>query len=141
MKKLITFTLLICLMSIKSWSQTIEGIWLNDVSDAKIEVYKANNGKYYGKIVWLKEPSRDGKPKVDKFNSKKSLQTRPIMGLVILSGLEKKGGSYENGTIYDPKSGKTYSCTVKPNGNNQLDIRGFMGISLIGKTTTWTLSK
>ncbi len=141
MNKCIGLLLVLLFSTVLSWSQEVVGLWYNDAKDAKIEVYKATNGKFYGKIVWLEEPNRDGKPKVDKFNTNKKLQTRPIMGLVILSGLEQKGTAFENGTIYDPKSGKTYSCTVKNNGKDKLNIRGFVGISMLGKTTTWTRAR
>lgn len=119
-------------------AQSIVGLWYNDMKDAKIQIFKSTDGKYYGKIVWLKEPDRDGKPKVDKFNSKESLKTRPIMGLQILSGLVLKGDSYVSGTIYDPKSGKTYSCNVSLNGTDKLNLRGYVGLSLMGKTSVWT---
>lgn len=139
MKSIISLTIIfICSLSATTWGQSISGVWFNDVQDAKIEIYKAINGKYYGKIIWLKEPLRNGKPKVDKYNSKKNLQTRPIMGLVVLSGLEQKGDVFEHGTIYDPKSGKTYSCTVRRNGNDKLNIRGYIGASMFGRTTSWT---
>lgn len=123
-------------------AQRVLGTWYNDTKDAKVEIYKGKDGKYYGKIVWLKEPNRDGKPKVDKFNSNEKLKTRPIMGLVILSGFEaqKDGKTYEDGTIYDPKNGKTYSCKITQKDADKLSIRGYIGISLIGRTSVWTRS-
>ena len=133
MKK-IGIVLLVAILSLMAFvvnAQEITGYWFNDVKEAKIEIYKAKNGKYYGKIVWLKEPNRDGKPKLDIHNVKESLRTRPVMGLLLLSGFDKKESTYENGTIYDPKNGKTYSCKITPNGNDKLNIRGYIGISLI----------
>ncbi|HTO17073.1 MAG TPA: DUF2147 domain-containing protein [Edaphocola sp.] len=140
MKKLgiAIFIILFNLFAFVAQGQDIRGYWLNDVKEAKVEIYQASNGKYYGKIIWLKEPNRNGKPKVDIHNVKESLRTRPIMGLVLLSGFEKKSNTYENGTIYDPKNGKTYSCKITPEGNDKLNIRGFIGISLLGRTTVWT---
>jgi len=61
------------------------------------------------------------------------------MDLVILKGFIKKGNVYDDGTIYDPKSGKTYSCTMTLKGNN-LAIRGYVGVSLLGRTSTWSRS-
>lgn len=132
--------LLSILLSVKLSAQNILGTWYNDTKDAKVEIYKGKDGKYHGKIVWLKEPNRDGKPKVDKFNSNEKLRTRPVMGLIILSGFQaqKDGKTYEDGTIYDPKNGKTYSCKITQTENDKLNIRGFIGISLIGRTTVWT---
>lgn len=119
----------------------IEGFWLNQEKEAKIEVYKAKNGKYYGKIVWLKEPNRDGKPKTDINNPKAERKNDPIIGLLLLKAFNKKGeNSYEDGTIYDPKNGKTYSCNITYKDANTLSIRGYIGISMLGRTTTWTRS-
>jgi len=120
----------------------IEGFWLNQEKEARIEIYKAKNGKFYGKIVWLKEPTRDGKPKTDIHNPKAELRSQPIVGLLILKGFEKDGDkTYENGTIYDPKNGKTYSCKITYENANTLSIRGYIGISMLGRTTTWTRSQ
>ncbi|MBS1776828.1 MAG: DUF2147 domain-containing protein [Bacteroidetes bacterium] len=117
----------------------IEHLWYNQEKTAKVQIYKATDGKFYGKIVWLKEPLRDGKPKVDDKNPNTSLRSQPLMGLVLLRGFVKDGTTgYEDGTIYDPKNGKTYSCKIKFNGNS-LDVRGYIGISLIGRTANWTL--
>lgn len=118
--------------SIASW------LWYNEEQTAKIQVYKAVDGKYYGKIVWLKVPNKDGRPKVDERNGDKTKRNDPILGLLILKGLKKEDeNSYDDGTIYDPKNGKTYSCKVTRNGD-KLSIRGYIGFSLIGRSATWT---
>lgn len=117
-------------------SDKIEGIWFNDVKDAKIQIYKAKDGKFYGKIIWLKEPLKNGKPKLDDKNRKENLKTQPIVGLVILKYFEKDGDIYEDGTIYDPENGKTYDCKITYKGKT-LSIRGYVGISLLGRTTVW----
>jgi len=114
-------------------------LWYNEEKTAEIQVYKATDGKLYGKIVWLKVPSIDGKPKIDIHNPDQAHRNDPIIGLVILKGL-KKGNTenqYEDGTIYDPKNGKTYSCKITYKCD-KLDVRGYLGFSLIGRTTTWT---
>jgi uncharacterized protein (DUF2147 family) len=121
--------------------EKVEGYWLNQEKDAKIEIYKAKDGKFYGKIIWLKEPDRDGKPKTDINNPKESKRATPIIGLLILKAFNKEDeNSYEDGTIYDPKNGKTYSCNITVKDANTLSIRGYVGISLIGRTTVWTRS-
>ncbi|MFT4061744.1 MAG: DUF2147 domain-containing protein [Edaphocola sp.] len=120
-------------------SARILGYWFNEEKDAKVQIFKATNGKYYGKIVWLQEPDRDGKPKTDINNPKETERNSPLLGLLILKGFNKDSDKlYEDGTIYDPKNGKTYSCKITQESDNQLSIRGFIGISLIGRTTTWT---
>jgi uncharacterized protein (DUF2147 family) len=117
----------------------IERIWYNQEKTAKVQIFKATDGKYYGKIVWLKEPNNEeGKPKVDKNNPDKAKKSTPLMGLQLLKGFKKDGDTeYEDGTIYDPKNGKTYSCKINRKGET-LEVRGYVGISLIGRTTIWT---
>ena len=121
----------------QSEKDKIEGLWYNDVKTAKIQITKEKDGKFYGKVVWLKEPLKNGKPKLDELNSDEKLRTRPRLGLPVLAGFEKDGDNkYTNGTIYDPNNGKTYSCKITYKGQT-LDIRGYIGISLFGRTTTW----
>jgi uncharacterized protein (DUF2147 family) len=126
---------------VKAFAQKdkIEGLWYNEEKTAKIQIYRAVDNKFWGKIVWLKEPLKNGKPKVDEKNSKPGLRSRPIINLPILSHFVKDGDDkYTDGEIYDPKNGKTYSCTITYRNERELGIRGFIGISLIGRTTTWT---
>jgi uncharacterized protein (DUF2147 family) len=123
--------------SMKSGADELLGIWWNHEKDAHIEIYKCGN-QFCGKIVWLKEPNEDGAPKKDKHNPEEALQSRPLIGLDILSGFEfKEEGSWEDGTIYNPRDGKTYSCYLKMLEEGKLKVRGFVGISLIGKTQYW----
>ena len=113
----------------------ILGIWFNEEKDAKIKVYK-ENGKFYGKIVWHR--TGDDVSPYDENNPDPELQKRKKLGLVILNDFEFDDGQWEDGTIYDPKSGKTYSCIIKPQKDGSLNVRGYIGISLIGRTTHWT---
>jgi len=116
----------------------IEGLWYNDEQTAKVQIYKAVDGKFWGKIVWLKEPNRDGKPKTDDKNPKERLRNTPILNLPILRGFTKEDDdTYSDGQIYDPKNGKTYSCTITYRNDKELGIRGYIGISMIGRTTVW----
>jgi uncharacterized protein (DUF2147 family) len=117
----------------------LEGLWYNEEKTAKVQIYRAVDNKLWGKIVWLKEPNKDGKPRVDEKNSKTSLRTRPLLNMPILSHFVKKDeNTYDEGEIYDPKNGKTYSCTITYKSDKELSIRGYIGISLIGRTTKWT---
>lgn len=119
-------------------ADVILGIWYNGEKDAKIEIYHCDD-KYCGKIVWLKEPIEDGHPKKDKHNPDISLAQRGLMGLNILSGFRYDGdNTWEDGDIYNPRDGKTYSCYLKLLDDGTLKVRGFIGISLIGKTQYWT---
>jgi uncharacterized protein (DUF2147 family) len=88
----------------------ILGIWLTSGKEpAKIQIYKSGQ-KYYGKIVWLQNPLNNGKPKLDINNSDKLNRNKQILGLIILIGLEFDGNEWNEGKIYDPESGKIYSC-------------------------------
>jgi uncharacterized protein (DUF2147 family) len=119
----------------------ILGTWLNQEATAKVNIYK-EGGKYYGKIVWLKEPNDKitGKPRTDVENPDPKLKNTPLMGLVNLNGFVFDGDDeWEDGTIYDPKNGKTYSCYIQFDDKpNTLRIRGYVGISMLGRTTLWT---
>jgi uncharacterized protein (DUF2147 family) len=146
-KKIMKLTALIALlaavvpvMAQNTPADKIIGKWLNEDKDAHIEVYK-ESGKYYGKIVWLLNPidTLTGKPKVDDKNSDETLQNRPVMGLVMLKDFIFDGeDEWEDGTIYDPKNGKTYDCYMEFDETGILKIRGYIGISWIGRTTYWT---
>jgi uncharacterized protein (DUF2147 family) len=118
----------------------ILGVWLNEDEDAHIEVYK-DGDLYFGKIIWLKFPidEETGKPKLDKHNPDPELQKRPSLGIKLLTDFEWDGDNeWDEGDIYDPKSGKTYSCYIVMKEYDLLKIRGYIGISLIGRTTYWT---
>ncbi|QMU27786.1 DUF2147 domain-containing protein [Adhaeribacter radiodurans] len=119
-------------------ANTPVGTWTNEDKEAKFEIYKCGS-KLCGKIVWLKEPIRDGKPKLDKSNPDRNLQNRPILGLVFMQNFSFEGDNkWDDGTIYDPKSGKTYSCYMKVLGKDKMEVKGYIGISLIGRTQNWT---
>jgi uncharacterized protein (DUF2147 family) len=138
--KAITLTFLLLfsahIFSQKVNSDDVVGIWLTASGKAKVQIYKEGS-KYNGKIVWLKNPTyEDGKIKTDKNNSEKAKQSVPLMGLNMLQGFVFDEDEWEDGTIYDPENGKTYSCTIKYR-DGKLDLRGYIGISLIGRTQTW----
>lgn len=120
------------------------GIWLTQDGDSKVTISKDSNGKFNGEITWLKEPNRDGKPKVDYKNPDVKLQSRPTLGLRLLTGFnyEKDDKEWIDGKIYDPKEGKTYKCLMWfEDDNNQLHVKGYIGFSLIGKQVLWTREK
>ena len=115
----------------------IEGQWFDEKGNARIEIYRAADNKFYGKVAWLREPLRNGRPKVDENNPDPKYRSQPILGMMVLSGFVKDGDEYEDGIVYDPKHGKRYSCKMKLEGD-RLEVRGYMGISLVGRSTTWT---
>lgn len=119
----------------------VVGIWLNSSSKGKIQVYK-ENGKYYGKIVWLREPlTEKGLPKMDINNPSAALKNKPLVGSIILRDFEFEGGEWTNGRIYDPENGKDYKCYMRLKDANTLNVRGYIGFSMIGRTEVWTRTK
>ncbi len=118
------------------------GTWYNSSKESRIEIYKCAD-KYCGKIAWLNKPTNEeGKPKTDKYNPDEKLRNRPIQGMVLMKDFRYDSGNvWEDGEIYDPKSGKTYSCKMTLKSNDQLEVRGYVGISLIGRSDVWTRAK
>jgi uncharacterized protein (DUF2147 family) len=119
----------------------IVGTWLNEEKEAKIEIYQQGE-KFFGEIVWLKEPNEKGKPKTDNKNPDKSKHSDPVIGLIMLRNFVFDGEStWDDGIIYDARSGKTYSCYLNLQADKSLKVRGYMGISLLGQTNIWTKIK
>lgn len=118
----------------------ILGVWLTGNKRAHVQIYKSGE-KYFGKIVWLIEPNENGKPRMDVNNPEAKKKTQPLMGLVNLNNFVFDDDEWEDGTIYDPKNGKTYSCVITLGPNNTLNVRGYVGISLMGRTDIWTRVK
>lgn len=115
----------------------ILGKWANPSGEGHIEIYKKGE-KFFGKLAWIKEPNDDaGKPKTDAKNPEANLRGKALLGLEILKNFEFEGGKWTDGTIYDPKTGKTYSCNLTLKDNNTLNIRGYIGISIIGRSETF----
>ena len=120
-----------------SANQQVAGRWQNE--DATFEIY-AENGKLNGKIVALRDPlTPDGKTKTDIHNPDATKRDRPIIGLIFMTGFTPTGpNKWENGTIYDPKSGNSYSCSMELQAPDKLRLRGYVLVSLIGRTQVWT---
>jgi uncharacterized protein (DUF2147 family) len=131
-------------LAVSGQKHAIEKTWYNAEKTSKIRVFKATDGKYYGKIVWLKAPNDDkGNPRTDNKNADEKNKTKPLMDLLILSGFSatKDPNVLEGGKVYDPNNGKTYcgKLTIK---DNLIDLRGFIcGMSLLGRTSQWTLAE
>ncbi len=131
------------LLSVPALSQTKEadailGTWLIGSGEGKVQIYKSGSS-YFGKLVWLKNPNDEkGQPKVDKNNSDPKHQKQPLLGLIMLRNfVYDEDQVWNDGEIYDPKNGKTYSCKMTLKDWNTLDVRGYIGISLFGRTDTW----
>lgn len=131
-------TILILTISLSVNSQDIFGKWnsTNDDTgevDSVVEIYK-KDGKAFAKIVEIKDPERQ---KAVCTECKGKNKGRPIMGLEILTGLQKDGDEWSGGKILDPRNGKVYKCYIELVEPNKLKLRGYIGFSLLGKTKYW----
>lgn len=132
-------------------ADAILGQWSTAENKSTVEIYK-EDGRYHGRIVALKEPlypndpqgetyvaGLEGQVKTDRNNPDGALRNRPIIGMNLMTGFTYDGGNvWSGGTIYDPESGKTYKCKLTLVAPDELNVRGYIGISLFGRTTTWT---
>ncbi|MFY8180863.1 MAG: DUF2147 domain-containing protein [Flavobacterium sp.] len=119
-------------------SQSVLGTWKTyDDETGKeksiVEIYE-ENGKIYGKIIELLDKENKGKKCINCSGTDKD---KPIQGMVIIRGLSKDGDEYNGGKILDPKSGKIYKCSLSLESKDKLTVRGYIGISLLGRTQKW----
>lgn len=121
------------------------GQWQTAGDSSEVEIFKCGE-KICGKVVWLKNPTyinyKDGPigtPKVDRRNPNPALRNRPIIGLQVIDGLAPAGENrWEKGACYDPESGNTYKCKFHLVSPDRLEVRGFIGLSLFGRTYVLT---
>lgn len=118
-----------------SLDNRIIGVWLSSEKDLKVEIYKQNDA-YFGKIVWFAcEPQTpDMNAFKDTENPNPALRGRKWLGLNVLKNLTYNNkGYWSGGEIYDPNTGSTYNTTVRLLNNDQVSVKGYWGIELIGK--------
>jgi len=138
-KKLaVLFLLFVSTLSVFAQNKDdILGKWLNSSGEGQIEIFKRGD-KYFGKLVWIKDPNDEkGKPKLDVKNPNTNLRTKAILGLEIVKDFVYEDGEWTDGKVYDPKTGKSYSGNMSLEGSSKLKMRGYIGISLIGRTEVW----
>jgi len=141
MKKTLLISIILFTSLGKIFAQNADGIkgtWLNSGKDVKIEIYRTGS-KYVGKIIWAKDiyESDGTTPKRDINNLNENLRNRTIINLVILSGFSYDDGEWTGGEIYNPTNGKTYKGRLYLDGS-RLEIRGYVGSPIFGKTMVWT---
>jgi uncharacterized protein (DUF2147 family) len=122
-----------------SAAATPVGLWYAEGGAAQVAI-EACGTELCGRVVWLRSPfDEDGCDLRDRHNPDPSLRTRPVMGLEVLHGLKPRpDGAWIGGTIYDPATGNTYTCQLALDGDARVRLRGYLGIPLLGRTTTWT---
>ena len=115
----------------------ILGLW--DAGESHVEIYTCGD-RLCGRIAALDEPlDEEGKEKLDKNNPEPALQSRPLLGMDLIAGFVRAGKKkWEDGTIYDPRDGKTYKCVMKLQRDGSLKVRGYVGLPILGKTVVWT---
>lgn len=147
MKQRVLPAIAIALLAVFGISATLSTLWKGDdllgewytaENKSLIKIYKNKSDYYFGKIVWMKNPKEDnGKEKLDKENPDPKLRDQPLMGLLLLKSFKFEDDKWVGGTIYDPENGKTYKCTIRMDNKKTIQVRGFIGVSAIGRTTTW----
>jgi uncharacterized protein (DUF2147 family) len=134
------FSVALCGFVTPVFAATPVGLWYAEGGAAQVEI-NACGDALCGRIVWLRSPlDETGCDLRDRSNSNASLRDRLLLGLEILQGLkpaDAEGKVWTDGTIYDPTSGKTYTCSLRVQGDDRLHLRGYVGIPLLGRTTTW----
>ncbi|MGH8126884.1 MAG: DUF2147 domain-containing protein [Gammaproteobacteria bacterium] len=122
------------------------GVWTTPNDKSRVRIYHGENGSFDGKIIWLKQPTYAtdyknkalaGKPKVDEHNPDKSLRSRPVMGMDVLTGFKYSPSDHDwrKGKCYDPDDGKTYTCRMWLKSPDTLMVRGYVWI--FHKTQEW----
>ena len=116
------------------------GVWLDASGRAGITIAPCGE-KLCGTITWLKAPlNAEGKPKTDIHNTDASLQARPLCGLPMLASFAAgdSAGAWTGGSIYDPEKGETYKSNMHLQPDGTLVVRGYIGISWLGRSQVWT---
>ena len=126
MKLLLTFVFAVLSLSISAQKNPDDllGKWVNEDANACFEIFKTGN-TYNAKIIWLAKPKNEnGELKLDKNNPDKKLRNRPIIGLVMLTGLQffENNSMWNEGKIYSPEKGETLACKIKLANRNELAL-------------------
>jgi len=134
---LILLSLLLGLTSGYGQADKIVGIWSPSKGTSQIRIFKATNGKYYGKVEWLKED----KDKLDVNNPDEKLRANKIWGMMILKDFvyNKEKNHWDGGTVYDPDNGKTYDCYMWfEDDPNSMTLKGYvLGMKFVGRSDNW----
>ncbi len=130
---------LLLLGFLSSQAQEVTGKWktIDDktgIAKSIVEIYP-QKGKLYGKVLQILEKGKEDKTCIACEGANKG---QPVKGMVIINGLSEDGGTWEDGTILDPETGKVYKCYITLVNPNQLKVRGYIGFSLFGRTQYWT---
>lgn len=114
------------------------GLWYDDTGRGAVRISQCGD-QLCGHIHWLQSPlDSKGQPLHDKNNPDAAGRGRPICGLQVVGELAPQDdGSWDGGWIYDPKVGKSYSVQIRQTGSEVLEVHGYAGVKLFGKTFEW----
>lgn len=138
MKKLLTASMVL-MFGVMAYAQSPLGTWktIDDKTGKEksyVKIYETKSGKLQGDVTKILTAGKeDAKCTECEGNNK----DKPIKGLTIMWGLEKDDDEWTDGSILDPNTGKQYKCSMKLKDKNTLEVRGYLGISLLGRTQTW----
>ena len=127
----------------------VTGTWKTADGRALIEIYRCG-ANICGRVAWLREPcfpaddreGMAGKPRIDRYNPDPEKRNRRVIGLQIMEGFTHNGNNrWEGGTIYDADTGRTYRSRITLVGPNRLELHGYIGIPLFGRSSIWTRQK
>ncbi|QNH60544.1 DUF2147 domain-containing protein [Hymenobacter sediminicola] len=115
------------------------GIWADDSGDSHIELYRCGE-QLCGRLVWLRTPTdANGKPRLDEHHPDQTKRSQPLHNMTVLQNLRynAENDRWEDGSLYDPDNGRTYSCYLAAAGKDRLEVKGYIGFSLFGRAHYW----
>jgi uncharacterized protein (DUF2147 family) len=140
-KSISAFVLLLGALLTAQASESPVGLWrtIDDKTGKEkslVRIVEAN-GELRATIEKLfREPNEEPNPNCDKCPGER--KNKPVLGMMIMTGLKKSGSEYDGGEILDPANGKTYRVKMwTAEGGKKLNVRGFIGVSLLGRTQVW----
>ena len=115
----------------------IVGEWINEEKDTRIEIYR-NGEEYFGRLMWAEDLfEADGRTsRKDSRNNNEKLRSRNLLHINLLNNFVFSEDLWDNGKMYDPRSGKTYNCLIRLR-NGKMEVRSYVGIPLFGRSTYW----
>ncbi len=134
-------TLIACTGAVRATAATPVGLWRtiadNTGEEKSLVRITEVNGELRGSIEKLiRKPNGDPNPLCDKCSGDK--KNKPVIGMMIMNGLKRDGKEWAGGEILDPNNGKTYKCKMSVDeSGKKLSVRGFIGVSLLGRTQVW----
>lgn len=132
--------LLLATDSVRADLPSAVGFWVTQEHGAVVQIEPCDSG-LCGKLVGLSTDHADGDVPLDVKNPDAAKRNRPRCGLMLMGSMKPakdNAGKWEDGWVYDPESGNTYSGSMRLDGADTLKLRGYIGISLFGRTETWT---